>query len=526
MKRVVVLGLDGFTWKTLDYLRKHVEMQNLEKLRNNSAWGTLLSTKPPSTIPAWISFITGVDAGKHGVFTFLQPKGTLKNTPVVTSADIKTLTLQEILRKRGKKSILINLPCGTPALTKDITLGSFISRKSERIHPKSLEDELKEYELTADTEFNKGPREHINRLMEVMDKRFNTAKKLYKKDWDFFFVLLSATDQLQHHIYDIIEDGTLGEYKDGIIRFYKRVDEIIGWFSDNIDEDTVLILMSDHGFKAYHYAFSINNFLNKHGFLKYKKGDMPAMTETNEEIRQKDAKKPKLNIKRIIKPLYGHPATRKIIVRAYRIVRSIVPIEKYVELEKFEWITPDIDKSSAISFTRDSVFINHKKLGGIVDDKEAEELKKKIVDLLRKERSPLTGKSPFSSVETREEAYKGNEIDKAPDIILNYSDHNPMTGHYTQDVYAEQIINTHDPYGIFLIHRKGVAGEKLNERSILDIAPTILYLMGQPIPSYFDGKPIEVAQDLKIEFIEMHPKKDFHNKLNFLKKKLNTKERV
>ncbi|HID72308.1 TPA: hypothetical protein EYP38_00065, partial [Candidatus Micrarchaeota archaeon] len=154
--RVLIIGLDGFTWKTLDYMRKHVRMENLEKLMGQSAWGRLESTKPPSTVPAWISFATGVNPGKHGVFTFVQPASSLGTLPVVSSRNIRTHTFWELLRKRGMRSVLINLPCATPALTDDVTLGSFISEKKDRIHPKELGvlDEISDYRLTVESDFN------------------------------------------------------------------------------------------------------------------------------------------------------------------------------------------------------------------------------------------------------------------------------------------------------------------------------------------------------------------------------------
>ena len=102
--RVIVIGFDGFTWKTLDYLKHDLRMENLEKLKENSAWGRLESTDPPNTIPAWISFATGCNPGKHNVFNFIEPLENFSDNKIICSKDVKAETIQQILNKNGLKS--------------------------------------------------------------------------------------------------------------------------------------------------------------------------------------------------------------------------------------------------------------------------------------------------------------------------------------------------------------------------------------------------------------------------------------
>ena len=66
-----ILGLDGATWDLLDPLIAHDVMPHLARLTSAGARAPLLSTFPPVTALAWPTFYTGLNAGRHGVFSFL-----------------------------------------------------------------------------------------------------------------------------------------------------------------------------------------------------------------------------------------------------------------------------------------------------------------------------------------------------------------------------------------------------------------------------------------------------------------------
>jgi predicted AlkP superfamily phosphohydrolase/phosphomutase len=70
--RTVVIGLDGVAWRLLEPLIEHGSMPRLASLRARGAWGTLDSTVPTYTPPAWTSAITGVNPGRHGIYGFIE----------------------------------------------------------------------------------------------------------------------------------------------------------------------------------------------------------------------------------------------------------------------------------------------------------------------------------------------------------------------------------------------------------------------------------------------------------------------
>ena len=107
-QRVIVIGLDGATFDVMDPLLEDGQLPHMGGLVNKGTTGRLLSTIPYSTIPAWPSFMTGKNPGKHGVFDFFRfAEGERR---LANSQDIRSPTLWELLSQHGKRSIVINVP--------------------------------------------------------------------------------------------------------------------------------------------------------------------------------------------------------------------------------------------------------------------------------------------------------------------------------------------------------------------------------------------------------------------------------
>ena len=114
-KKVLIIGLDGATWKVLDKFIMDGYMPNLANLRSCSAWGVLKSTIPYFTPTAWSSLITGCNPGKTGIYGFARPvNANWHITKTVSSVDIKVPTFWEMIVRENKKSICINIPMTYP----------------------------------------------------------------------------------------------------------------------------------------------------------------------------------------------------------------------------------------------------------------------------------------------------------------------------------------------------------------------------------------------------------------------------
>jgi len=495
--KVLVLGLDGFTWKTLDYLGKDLEMKNLEKLRENSAWGTLKSTTPPNTIPAWISFATGCNPGKHGVFDFLKPSTDLSDVSPVCSRDIKVDTLQQLIKRNGLKSVIFNLPGSTPALTDDITIGGFLSAKKDNIYPPELK-ELDEIKNSPDIKYEGGlmledRRVALKKILQRLEWRLKLGKRLFSEKWDFYFILVSETDMLQHIIFDQIKKGKLDDsIKKSVIDIYRKIDDALGWYSENIDDKTYMIIVSDHGFDSYDYLFSLKNFLRQNNLTAFHKAGKGEPEYLKKRWSGK-SERANLDVSPAINFMYARPFTRKILDAGRNVYRRLVlsvPLAKYVGIKGYRMYV-DPSNSIAMPLTIDgfSVYLNKKSRfrNGIIEN-DARELEK-IKTLLENEKSPFTGESPFRKIHYAKDFYSGSHTHEGPDILIELKDHAIIGDAHFSDVYYKTNKNYHNMDGIFAISGPGINKGNVSDKHLIDIAPTVLHLMGLAVPSHMDGVP-------------------------------------
>ncbi len=71
-KRVIVLGFDGMDYALTERLMSEGRLPNLERLARSGRFSPLRTSIPPQSPVAWSEFITGLDAGGHGIFDFMH----------------------------------------------------------------------------------------------------------------------------------------------------------------------------------------------------------------------------------------------------------------------------------------------------------------------------------------------------------------------------------------------------------------------------------------------------------------------
>ena len=114
---------------------------------------------------------------------------------------------------------------------------------------------------------------------------------------------------------------------------------------------------------------------------------------------------------------------------------------------------------------------------------------------LKELRDPASGETVVESVYRREDIYNGEQTVHAPDILfiprrLEYFGFGEYEfgSHRVIEAMQRGISGTHRMNGIFLAYGRAVQpGTVLEDAQIVDLAPTILHLMGEPIPEHMDG---------------------------------------
>jgi predicted AlkP superfamily phosphohydrolase/phosphomutase len=294
----------------------------------------------------------------------------------------------------------------------------------------------------------------LGEIHKMTDKRVELAKYfLQNKEWDFFQMVEMGPDRIQHGFWRYYDPESIkyeagNPYEDAIPEYYQRLDRQLGEMVAMVDRDeTVIMVVSDHGAKRMDGAFCINDWLIQEGYLKMK--SMP------------------------------EPGTTVNITKA------------------------DVDWENTVAWAfggyYSRLFINVKgrEEQGVVDPKDYEEvrteLKGKIEALL-----DHTGRPMANSALRPQDIYTGKYVDEAPDLIIYFDN---LYWRASQDVGHDSVYSfeteigpddsTHAEEGMFVMAGAGPSGgKKLKDISLYDVAPTVLKLMDVPVPEDMEGKPM------------------------------------
>lgn len=518
-KKVFVLGLDGFPFHRLDKWLKEDRLPNLKHIAKNGVYGPLKSVIPFITAPAWRSFATGTNPGKHGIYGFSERRQdsyrfnlSIKYDPARKKDSLPFIW--EILNESGLKIGLVNVPMTYPPADIDgfIISGMLTPNESSKFtHPESLKKEL--YEEIGDYridvtklsyDINKRSRSpEIENLLEdlyyITQKRKEAILYLMKNhDWALFIAVFTGTDRIQHRFWDIVSYDNLSSdekerYQDAIIKYFQYMDEIIGGIVKILDSNDTLIILSDHGFGALKKEISINAWLAQNGFLKTKGFPSDILRRigiTRENMEQGLAKTGFISFADKIDRLLG--------------LREKIP---GIFPELIDWT-----QTKAYCLGEGKIYINLKEReprGVVSAGKEYENLREDLMQKLLDLRDPVLGSRCVKNVYRREDIYGGSQIEKAPDLIIDtLSKGYTTTYKFFPQVFMEpkKETGTHRKMGILIMQGPEIkSGKRLEPASIMSLAPTILYLFNHPIPTYMDGQVLKEA--FKNSYVKSNPPK-------------------
>lgn len=521
-EKVLVIGLDGATFNLVRPWAREGKLPNFARLMEEGVSGDLLSTPDMLSPAAWTSFSTGKNSGKHGIFNFFDlVPGTLK-TCYMNSRHREGETIWSLLTKAGKKVGVMNVPMTYPA---DAVDGFMISGwnaptvKSEGFtYPGELIDEIVgkfgDYPLfpTVKKHIVNGDLESAARdLYDNVEINASAARYLMdKNDWDFFIVVFIATDQVQHYFWHLMDPGhpqydagLAARYGDTILNVYRKCDRIIGDLTKGLSDDTTVIVMSDHGCGKNQGAVQYLPLLLKEmGFSAFKESAGVLSG-------------PKVLLGSALKKAY-QLLNRRLSIKLKGHLNAMLPwlrdrIESTWRFSAYDW-----DKTSVYFHYEPRVNLSGREPFGIVKKgQEYEDLRDLLIRSLYACRDAKTGQKIVERVFKGEEVYNGKFASNGPDIIIWWKEDVVISGvacdmengrsiRLTRKYVVDERTGNHTPNGIFLARGRNIRkGSGVSGAGIMDIAPTILHLMGQPVPSDMDGKVLTDA--LTDEFLRANP---------------------
>lgn len=513
--RVLVVGLDGGTFDLIRPFIAQGHLPNLKKLMDDGSWAPLESTVPPVTASAWTSFMTGKNPGAHGLFDFMQRKKGSYDLAPVSSIDRDGKAVWEIAGDAGSEVIVMGVPVTWPPtpLNGLMVTGMLTPRGAgDYTFPHELKDEIRDqigdYIVYSDEVYSKGKgQQFLDALHTSVEQRAKAAAYLFHKyPWDLGILVFPETDTVCHGLWSAFDvthhqhdPKEALKFRNGILEIYADIDAYIGELIASLDPDTAVIIMSDHGHGPLRNFLYVNNLLMQKGYL-----------------RIKDSADSRL--KNLAFRLGVTPRNVYSLLLAVGLGKLRRTLDKRRGgrglLKRFFLSFGDVDwlKTRAYSVGYiGEVHINLKgrEPNGVVEPGEEYD---KLRDAIIRDLSALRhqdGEPVVDQIWKKEEIYHGKHLNEAPDILflprkletIAFGDFEFGSNKIIERSYG--VSSSHRMNGIFVASGTGIRkGEQVRSARLIDLAPTILHLLGLPVPLDLDGRVLDeiMVESRKVEY--------------------------
>jgi predicted AlkP superfamily phosphohydrolase/phosphomutase len=451
--KTLVIGLDC---ASPDLVFSLPGLPHLKRLMEAGCYGRLESIIPPITVPAWMCMATSQDPGSLGVYGFRNRSDySYDALSVVNAASIAAPAIWDVLGDAGRPVVIVGVPPGyPPRVVNGVSVGCFLTPDTDRhdfTHPASVSRELRDVVGSYPVDV-KGFRTDdkawlLHEIYEMTRIHFEAVRHLMTtRPWEYFQFVEIGVDRL-HHGFWKYHDPQHRHHEPGhpltsaITDYYEYLDEEIGSVLALAGEDTIVLVVSDHGAQRLDGGFCVNEWLIREGYLV----------------------------------LTALPTSRTAFSAA-----------------QVDWTRTRVWSEGGY-YAR--IFINAagREPQGIVTPEEYEPL---LAELTRKlEALPDDRGQPMGSLVFRPERIYRAVRRVAPDLIVHFGGlfWRSIGAVGGQDLYVQENDTgpddcNHAQFGMFILkapnlpHRGEVTGVHL-----LDIAPTLLDLIGVPVPEAMQG---------------------------------------
>lgn len=285
MTRVLVVGLDGLDWELVS--RWLPELPAIGGLAARGAYGPLQSIVQPVTPPAWTSMVSGRNPGHFGFtdFTARRPGGYAAQQ-LVHSGLVRTETVFDVADRAGLSTVALSVPVSYPPQRRrhGAVLSCLMAPSAEHrvIEPAHLKARWLErigspllFDVTARDPDVAGDADALAaKLRRLDDQRFDLALELARGDgWELAFLVCTGTDRVAHYFMHHHDERHVAhpdepEHADTIRAHYRHCDARLGELLEAVGQDTVVLVVSDHGVQRLDGKLNLNDWLASVGFLR------------------------------------------------------------------------------------------------------------------------------------------------------------------------------------------------------------------------------------------------------------------
>jgi predicted AlkP superfamily phosphohydrolase/phosphomutase len=460
--RVLVVGWDGADWEILDPLLEAGELPALGALIARGRKGVSRSCLPSHSWAAWPTFLTGRDPGGHGVFDILEYRPGASRRMPVSFRSILAPTWPERLSEAGKTTLLLNIPLTypPPQIRGVVIAGGVLPSRTSFSHPPEAGPRVS-WPINGGscTTFRHRPADFVEELEGLTRKRAAAMRTLLDEEpWDVACAIFVSPDRAQHCLLEYVHPGHPAYPKasttpvgERVRDLYRLLDQELSSLLERVDEDDLVILMSDHGHHPCTRAVSMNKVLQHLGFLRFAPGSRLVNLLSWGRIR---------SVARVVYDRLGLHGRVK------------VP-------------TPPIDWSKTIAYTSvvstgEGVSLNllGREPHGTIDRRDYDRVRDEVAQALLEFADPDTGTHPVGRVFRKEEVLSGEYLDRAPDLLLEAAPLYSLSHARRLVEEADWLSGDHRPEGIYVMSGPEISPGPGSEISLADFARQIAEAVG------------------------------------------------
>ena len=493
--RTLLVGIDAACEEILDPLFADGELPTLEAIVADGASGPLVSQIPPWTASAWPSLYTGMNPGKHGVFSFLAFDG--YDWDVVNATDVRERTLWELLDRHGLTSVVVNVPVTHPPRGfEGALIPGYTAPEDPDCHPPGLLDDLRDeigdyrvYPADDSTATYRAAVRSRGETFRYLADRFEPH---------FGFLEFQVTDTVFH---DRPDD------EETIRAIYRELDRQLEQTLETCDPDTVVVA-SDHGMGPYDgHEFRVNDFLREAGYVEPVRGGrgMPTWSrirDRNLKDGEQETPSEPAHLERAMAALARVGITSQRVGAALERVGLADAVAARVPDPLVSAGTEQVDFPASAAYMRSRIELGirinleGREPDGVVPKSEYETARRTLIEELSAVTTP-EGEPVFETVGPREEFFHGPESHRAVDVVTVPADFDQFL---STTLRGEQFGPPTEPWN----HKRdgiiAVAGEDVDPTSgvgdahLCDVAPTVLATLGLPADERMDGEVLPCVE--------------------------------
>lgn len=510
--QVIAIGLDAADPYLTEHWIKQGYLPTITSLIDHGSWGNLMSNTDISSGVTWPSVSTGTSPAKHGVyFSHRQLKTGTYEICKKYANHVKGDPFWILPSQAGKRVAILDVPHTYPI--KGLNCVQLVAWGAEAPGwekstwpPELLEEVTSRFgSHPLDGWYQVRP-QNINECEDLHKKLIFGARKkgllseyfLDQEPWDLFLTVFAETHWAGHLFWHIIDEKypdynpeLARVFSNAVLDVYSEIDEAISKLVKAASGSTFIIFSNTGMGPNYSGSHLLPEILERLGMvvsdsesgmtrsllgnlLPYRRWGPYALKNLESFVTGKLIER----IKQLIPEVMWDKWTRRLLTLGNNWERSRA------------FCIPN-DNSGAIRIN-----LKGREPKGIAEpgreyDALCDELIRELSELVNVD----TGKKAVSEALRMDELCQGENIWDLPDIIVKWTGDAPIRAIYSPRIGTvtgenpDKKTGAHRPYGFLVASGKNIVQGKMVEgASIMDIAPTVLYLMGQPVPRDLDGK--------------------------------------